>query len=139
MDMGIVNAGEMPIYADIPQPMRDYCEAVILNQSEDGQHVERLLEFAESEKARTVRPPTPPHPSITLPDERTLSPPHSRASTLPHYDMITRNCTRPLINVYVHLGQRRRRQGGQGGCRVAIEASQGASDLLTRQGTVVVV
>ena len=26
MTMGIVNAGAMPIYEDIPQPMRDYIE-----------------------------------------------------------------------------------------------------------------
>lgn len=52
MDMGIVNAGAMPIYEDIPQPMRDYCEQVILNDSADGGHVERLLQFAEEEKER---------------------------------------------------------------------------------------
>lgn len=50
MTMGIVNAGGMPIYEDIPQPMRDYIEAVVLNTSEDGEHVERLLKFAEEEK-----------------------------------------------------------------------------------------
>merc|ERR1719502_20638 len=41
MTMGIVNAGAMPIYEDIPQPMRDYIE-----------EVERLLKFAEEEKER---------------------------------------------------------------------------------------
>merc|ERR1719440_1085752 len=52
MTMGIVNAGAMPIYEDIPQPMRDYIEEVVLNHSEDGEHVERLLKFAEEEKER---------------------------------------------------------------------------------------
>merc|ERR1719424_2694675 len=52
MTMGIVNAGAMPIYSDIPQPMRDYIEEVVLNHSEDGEHVERLLKFAEEEKER---------------------------------------------------------------------------------------
>ena len=52
MTMGIVNAGGMPIYEDIPQPMRDYIEEVVLNHSEDGGHVERLLKFAEEEKER---------------------------------------------------------------------------------------
>jgi len=52
MDMGIVNAGAMPIYSDIPEPMRTYCEEVVLNKSEDGNHVERLLKFAEEEKER---------------------------------------------------------------------------------------
>merc|ERR1719379_464824 len=50
MTMGIVNAGAMPIYEDIPQPMRDYIEQVVLNESDDGEHVERLLNFAEQEK-----------------------------------------------------------------------------------------
>ena len=50
--MGIVNAGQLPIYEDIPQPMRDLVEAVVLNKSEDGAHVERLLEFAENSKEK---------------------------------------------------------------------------------------
>jgi 5-methyltetrahydrofolate--homocysteine methyltransferase len=52
MDMGIVNAGAMPIYTDIPEPMRQYAEEVVLNESADGDHVERLLKFAEEEKDR---------------------------------------------------------------------------------------
>merc|ERR1719201_3252511 len=52
MTMGIVNAGAMPIYEDIEQPMRDYIEEVVLNHSADGEHVERLLKFAEEEKER---------------------------------------------------------------------------------------
>merc|ERR1719446_1589906 len=52
MDMGIVNAGAMPIYSDIPEPMRTYAEEVVLNKSADGKHVERLLAFAEEEKER---------------------------------------------------------------------------------------
>merc|ERR1719326_155563 len=52
MTMGIVNAGAIPIYEDIPQPMRDYIEEVVLNHSADGEHVERLLKFAEEEKEK---------------------------------------------------------------------------------------
>merc|ERR1719353_1818207 len=52
MTMGIVNAGGMPIWDDIPQPMRDYIEEVVLNHSADGDHVERLLKFAEEEKEK---------------------------------------------------------------------------------------
>merc|ERR1719198_545534 len=55
MTMGIVNAGAMPIYEDIPQPMRDYIEEVVLNHSADGGHVERLLKFAEEEKENKDR------------------------------------------------------------------------------------
>merc|ERR1719198_1314987 len=50
--MGIVNAGAMPIYSDISEPMRTYAEEVVLNKSADGGHVERLLKFAEEEKER---------------------------------------------------------------------------------------
>merc|ERR1719356_265892 len=42
----------MPIYEEIEQPMRDYIEEVVLNESEDGEHVERLLKFAEEEKEK---------------------------------------------------------------------------------------
>merc|ERR1719387_777736 len=52
MTMGIVNAGAMPIYEDIEQPMRNYIEEVVLNKSADGEHVERLLKFAEEEKEK---------------------------------------------------------------------------------------
>merc|ERR1719171_1444924 len=52
MTMGIVNAGAMPLFEDIPQPMRDYIEEVVLNHSADGEHVERLLKFAEEEKEK---------------------------------------------------------------------------------------
>ena len=52
MTMGIVNAGAMPIYSDIELPMRDYIEEVVLNHSEDGAHVARLLKFAEEEKEK---------------------------------------------------------------------------------------
>ena len=45
MDMGIVNAGALPVYDDIDPELRDLCEDVILNRVEDG--TERLLEIAE--------------------------------------------------------------------------------------------
>jgi 5-methyltetrahydrofolate--homocysteine methyltransferase len=45
MDMGIVNAGALPVYDDIDSELRDLCEDVILNRVEDG--TERLLEIAE--------------------------------------------------------------------------------------------
>eukprot|EP00357_Protocruzia_adherens_P031634 CAMPEP_0114982826 /NCGR_PEP_ID=MMETSP0216-20121206/6349_1 /TAXON_ID=223996 /ORGANISM="Protocruzia adherens, Strain Boccale" /LENGTH=1261 /DNA_ID=CAMNT_0002344719 /DNA_START=45 /DNA_END=3830 /DNA_ORIENTATION=+ len=52
MDMGIVNAGALPVYDDIPEPMKTYVTEVVLNKSEDGKHVERLIEFAQSERER---------------------------------------------------------------------------------------
>ncbi len=45
MDMGIVNAGQLGIYADIPEELRDAVEAVVLNLSPDA--TEKLLELAE--------------------------------------------------------------------------------------------
>jgi 5-methyltetrahydrofolate--homocysteine methyltransferase len=45
MDMGIVNAGQLAIYADIPEALRERVEDVILNRRDDA--TERLLEIAE--------------------------------------------------------------------------------------------
>jgi 5-methyltetrahydrofolate--homocysteine methyltransferase len=45
MDMGIVNAGALPVYDEIDPELRDLCEDVILNRTDDG--TERLLEIAE--------------------------------------------------------------------------------------------
>lgn len=52
MDMGIVNAGLIPIYEDIPQPLRDLLDQVILNKSPNMDHVERVIKYAEEEKER---------------------------------------------------------------------------------------
>ncbi|MGJ7229613.1 methionine synthase [Morganella morganii] len=45
MDMGIVNAGQLAIYDDLPAALRDAVEDVILNCREDG--TDRLLALAE--------------------------------------------------------------------------------------------
>jgi len=50
MDMGIVNAGAMPIYDDLDPELRERVEDVILNRRSDG--TERLLEIAEKYKGR---------------------------------------------------------------------------------------
>ncbi len=46
MDMGIVNAGQLSIYEDIPGDLRDAVEAVILN-THDGSGTDKLLELAD--------------------------------------------------------------------------------------------
>ena len=46
MDMGIVNAGQLAVYEDIPDGLRTGVEDVLLNQRPDA--TERLLEIAES-------------------------------------------------------------------------------------------
>src|SRR5690606_6697563 len=50
MDMGIVNAGQLAIYEDLPKDLRDAVEDVILARRADA--TERLLEVAESYKGR---------------------------------------------------------------------------------------
>ena len=48
MDMGIVNAGQLEVYDQIPQELRDACEDVILNRNPNA--TERLLELAPKYK-----------------------------------------------------------------------------------------
>ncbi|KRG70642.1 methionine synthase [Pseudoxanthomonas dokdonensis] len=50
MDMGIVNAGGMPIYDDLDPELRERVEDVVLNRRADG--TERLLEIAERYKGK---------------------------------------------------------------------------------------
>ncbi|GAB3276008.1 methionine synthase [Parahaliea aestuarii] len=45
MDMGIVNAGQLAVYDELPAELREAVEDVILNRRDDG--TERLLELAE--------------------------------------------------------------------------------------------
>ncbi|WP_185973546.1 methionine synthase [Ferrovibrio terrae] len=45
MDMGIVNAGQLPVYEDIPAELRERVEDVLLNRRPDA--TERMLEIAE--------------------------------------------------------------------------------------------
>ncbi len=44
MDMGIVNAGQLAVYDDIPADLRELCEDVVLNRRPDA--TDRLLEAA---------------------------------------------------------------------------------------------
>ncbi|HVX04427.1 MAG TPA: methionine synthase [Rhodanobacteraceae bacterium] len=48
MDMGIVNAGAMPIYDDLDPELRERVEDVVLNRRPDA--TERLMEIAEQHK-----------------------------------------------------------------------------------------
>src|SRR6201996_819032 len=52
MDMGIVNAGELPVYDEIPQELREAVEDVILNrpQRTNISNTERLVELAPKYK-----------------------------------------------------------------------------------------
>ena len=50
MDMGIMNAGQLAIYADLPKDLKEAVEDVVLNRRADG--TERLLDVAESYKGQ---------------------------------------------------------------------------------------
>ncbi len=53
MDMGIVNAGQLVIYDEIDPVLRNLCEDVILNRNNDeNQATEKLIQFAETVKAK---------------------------------------------------------------------------------------
>jgi 5-methyltetrahydrofolate--homocysteine methyltransferase len=52
MDMGIVNAGALPIYADIPPALLERVEDVVLNRRPDA--TDRLLEIADSVKGQAA-------------------------------------------------------------------------------------
>jgi 5-methyltetrahydrofolate--homocysteine methyltransferase len=52
MDMGIVNAGQLSIYAEIDPELREACEDVVLNRRPDS--TERLLTLAEGYKGQGV-------------------------------------------------------------------------------------
>ncbi len=49
MDMGIVNAGQLAVYEEIPPDLREHVEDVLLNRRPDA--TERLVKFAESFKS----------------------------------------------------------------------------------------
>jgi 5-methyltetrahydrofolate--homocysteine methyltransferase len=63
MDMGIVNAGQLPIYEDLDPELLERVEDVLLNRRPDA--TERLVTFAETvkggakEKARRIWPGAP--------------------------------------------------------------------------------
>ena len=53
MDMGIVNAGQLAVYAEIADELREACEDVVLNRTRDA--TERLVELADKYKGAGAR------------------------------------------------------------------------------------
>ena len=53
MDMGIVNAGQLVPYEDIPADLRERVEDLVLNRRPDA--TERLMEVAEQVKGRAAK------------------------------------------------------------------------------------
>lgn len=56
MDMGIVNAGALPLYDDIPKDLLELCENCIFNKRPDA--TEQLLEYAAKSKGAGMHTPT---------------------------------------------------------------------------------
>ncbi len=54
LDMGIVNAGQLAVYEEIPRDLRDLVEDVLLNRRPDA--TERLIAFAEKVKQKEKGP-----------------------------------------------------------------------------------
>lgn len=50
MDMGIVNAGKLPLYDEIEPELRELLRQVIMNDSPNDDHVERLITYAQKQK-----------------------------------------------------------------------------------------
>jgi 5-methyltetrahydrofolate--homocysteine methyltransferase len=71
MDMGIVNAGALPIYDDLDPELRERVEDVVLNRRADG--TERLLEIAERYKSRKGEAVVETHAWRDLPVRERLS------------------------------------------------------------------
>ena len=53
MDMGIVNAGQLTIYEQIPAELKKCVEDVVLNRSDDA--TERLLDMADQFKGKSTK------------------------------------------------------------------------------------
>ncbi len=53
LDMGIVNAGQLAVYEEIPTELLERVEDVLLNRRPDA--TERLVEYAETVKGQAGR------------------------------------------------------------------------------------
>jgi 5-methyltetrahydrofolate--homocysteine methyltransferase len=72
MDMGIVNAGQLTVYDDIPKDFLELVEDVLLNRRPDA--TERLVTFAETVKAKDKNAPeADAHSWRTLPVQERLT------------------------------------------------------------------
>ncbi|MFV0416762.1 MAG: vitamin B12 dependent-methionine synthase activation domain-containing protein, partial [Chthoniobacterales bacterium] len=63
LDMGIVNAGQLGVYEDIPGPLRKMVEDVLLNRRPDA--TERLVGYAEEIKAQASGKTTSKTPDLS--------------------------------------------------------------------------
>jgi 5-methyltetrahydrofolate--homocysteine methyltransferase len=70
MDLGIVNAGQLPVYDDLDPELREACEDVVLNRRADS--TERLLALAERYRGAGQEKRTPDLAWRTWPVEKRL-------------------------------------------------------------------
>ena len=71
LDMGIVNAGQLVVYEDIPKDLLEHVEDIIFNRRPDA--TERLVEFAETVKGAGDEARARPRRGATRPVEARLS------------------------------------------------------------------
>jgi 5-methyltetrahydrofolate--homocysteine methyltransferase len=71
MDMGIVNAGQLSVYQDIPTPLREAVEDVLFDRREDA--TEKLLEVAQKYKGGAAATETQDAEWRSLPVEARLT------------------------------------------------------------------
>ena len=64
LDMGIVNAGQLDVYEEIPKDLLERVEDVLLNRRPDA--ADRLTEFAESVKTSKSKDRARTSPGATL-------------------------------------------------------------------------
>ena len=70
LDMGIVNAGQLAVYEDIPQGLLELVEDVLPNRRPDA--TERLVELAETVKGQGTKARGRPEAGATAPVEERL-------------------------------------------------------------------
>ena len=79
MDMGIVNAGQLVVYEEIPKELLDHVEDVIFNRRPDA--TERLVTFAETVKGAGQEAASSTSPGATRPSSSACRTRSSRASS----------------------------------------------------------
>ena len=95
MDMGIVNAGNMPVYSDINPELRDLCDAIIWAKDPEG--TEKLLALAQS-----MGPDAQKVWRNFCTRVRTTSRQGMRASTRTHTHERAHTCTHTHTHTHTH-------------------------------------
>ena len=97
MDMGIVNAGQLAVYEEIPKDLLERVEDVLFDRRPDA--TERMVEFAETVKRRRARSASTISAGASAPSRsasRTRSCTASSTSSRPTSRRRARSTARPL-------------------------------------------